>query len=644
MNITRVFSYLAGAAILMTSCANENFDTNQYSEKGTIRFTLGGSAKKKSTRATVADEDKESHIGNVLAVLFDKEAGFYKTVEANGVVDGQYEFNVERDGSYDIYFVANADSDLKAKLQGITAGTKITDSDNVLETIVATQQPDADNWFLMLSTAPASVDKIAIKDERDLGTISMKRLAARFDIVNKAPGITITGISFKNRVLKSAVSSPNTEPTDISEWYEDRRYDSTNTESWPTDFKCESEESPVAFAQTVYSYENFSGTTGFSDDYNSVIEIEYLDEDGKTKHTHEVTVKDQVTGESRAIQRNHLYRITLHGKYDLNFNLEVLDWNDVETFEYSDMPFNTYTTTQQEEANNKLKVARFMDRPVLSTDVSDGKVNVTLRNSSGTSNGIGATLIFAKYRSNQIFHFADQEYRVPTAGELQLLAPFSVPTISYIKYNSDYAVPEFTENVNVNMEEYYSKSYYTNPSFIPTPDTFSGKSEVATGAANKSAYVSGTSEYAYFTDETSKYKVSLRPVYGLRFRGTDQFAAYKWEVFHGNQTGSQSFYTVIKIKALPINSGITMADIKDNDRFWSEGCLEYKLYSHNYDECELPSKSNGFITKYSSTPMIYHNLVLFRPLNIKVDDNVDGSSKNPNGVQLDEWDLLLYKN
>ena len=506
MNITRIFPYFAGLALLATSCANENVLQEVQPGNGTISFTLGGSAKPKTTRATVTGEDKESHIDNVLAVLFDKEAGFYKTVEANGIVDGKYEFNVERDGSYDIYFVANADADLKEKLQSIVPGTKITGTENVLENITATQAPDVDNQFLMLSTTRASVEKIAVKDTRDLGTISMKRLAARFDIVNRAPGITITGITLKNRALKSAVSSPNTEPTDISDWYDTQRYDATTAlDSWPEDFKCENDANPVAFGKTIYSYENFSGTTGFSSENIPVIEIEYLDEDGETVRTHEIMLKDSETGEARAVLRNHLYRITLHGKYDLKFNLEVLDWNDAATFDFKDMPFDTYTTYEQEVKNKELLASRFW--------VEGGLARDKYTNYSSTLNG--------------------ETYNIPSVGYLVLLVPNNG-----ISFTSKHDGAVFTENLK------------WNPTFKEGPSPTSGYN-----LTGNSQIISGKTTSA---------------VYGLRFKGTKQFAAYKWE-------WTSNGGTTIKIKALPQESNLQLSYIVDNEKFWASGCIIYNL-------------------------------------------------------------------
>ena len=644
MNITRIFPYFAGLALLATSCANENVLQEVQPGNGTISFTLGGSAKPKTTRATVADEEKESHIENVLAVLFDKESGFYKTVESNGIVDGKYEFNVERDGSYDIYFVANADADLKEKLQSIVPGTKITDTENVLETITATQAPDVDNQFLMLSTTPASVEKIAVKDTRDLGTISMKRLAARFDIVNRAPGITITGITLKNRALKSAVSSPNTEPTDISDWYDTQRYDATTApDSWPEDFKCENDANPVAFGKTIYSYENFSGTTGFSSENIPVIEIEYLDEDGETVRTHEIMLKDSETGEARAVQRNHLYRITLHGKYDLKFNVEVLDWNDAESFEFSDLPFLTYTQFEQEEANNKLRVAKFMYRTVSSIGSSN---NVTLLTSSSTATSATNLDIWSPSAE---FQYDGETYRLPSTGELHLLCPFKIPDIDNIKYNQSYNVPKFTENVNY-TKAYTSGSYIgvsgnflqTNTTFkVPTPYTLTGISELATGEVNSTPYYTGTT---FSTSSSGNSKEELRPVYGLRFKGTDQFAAYKWEVIPGNKC----YYTVIKIKALPKDSRITIEDIVDNVNFWSKGYLELRLYSRVGDSCNFPSK-NYTADKhddYGYDPSMkyekWYEMLRAKPLSMSLD--VSSLRISQDNYSSFKWvNLILYK-
>ena len=601
MNITRILPYFAGCALLMASCANEDLTPDMHQGSGSVKFTLGGSAKKKSTRATVADEDKESNISNVLAVLFDKEAGFYKTVEANGVTNGQYEFNVERDGSYDIYFVANADAALKAKLEGITVGTKITGSDNVLETIIATQDPGADNEFPMFCTTPVSVDKLIVKDEKDLGTITMRRLAARFDIINNAPGITVTGITLKNSAKQSSLAVRNAEgaDADASEWYADKRYDAS-TAGWPADFKCEMTDGavvPVKFEQTIYSYENLSGTAGFSATNRPVIEVEYLEEDGQTKRTHDVELKEPKSGEILALQRNHLYRITLNYEYDLDFDLTVLDWDDSETFEYPDIPIITepenpllsITPEQQQEMNKKLKVYDlftniFFARPVnnnvnqisfvyLPDQLTDEKIKTDYSHLSdflsSTNKQYGKTV---KDKDND-------SYRLPTKGELELLFPEVDNAIVFdpkIEYNT------VTATETVYLQNSTNGTENRNGTSIIGESVFKRGSKLLPTNKNTSAI----------------------PVYGIRFKGTDQYSAYRWEVL---KIDDEFELLNVRVKALPKDREISIEHIVDNEEFWVNSFVTEQIRYYGWGITDTSGKD--IITYKNSSTVIFTSTV-----------------------------------
>ena len=221
--------------------------------------------------------------------------------------------------------------------------------------------------------------------------------------------------------------------------------------------------------------------------------------------THEIMLKDSETGEARAVLRNHLYRITLHGKYDLKFNLEVLDWNNAATFEYSDMPFDTYTTSEQDVKNKELLASRFWVEGSSTKDISPSY--------SANLNG--------------------ETYIIPSLGYLGLLVPHK--GISFISKHDGSVI---TENLKWN----------------PTYDE---------GLSPTSGYnLTGNSQI--ISGKTTSV------VYGLRFKGTKQFAAYKWE-------WTSNGGTTIKIKALPQESNLQLSYIVDNEQFWASGCIIYNL-------------------------------------------------------------------
>ena len=339
MKQINIASILLSAVLLLAGCTKSDpVDTPDPLESRTVYFKLDGSligspiASGSTTRATgdhtqttsTAAQDKEKTVNSLLAVLYEND-GFYKTFEvsSNGTPNG-YKFTVDKDGTFDIYLVANADATLTEALKGISAGDPISR----FEQIEAAQAPDADNAFLM--TTPDKVStSITAATGVDLGSVNLRRLAVRIDLVNSAPDVTVTKITFNNRTKQSTLVTANT-MSDKAEWFEDVEYTQTIVGD---------ESNPEKLEAAIYTYENFS-TKGGS--YLPTLTIDYT-KGGETKQ-HIVEFQDAQSADPDdpdplALKRNHLYRIVLQkGTTGLTHNLEVLDWETAETFTVTDLP------------------------------------------------------------------------------------------------------------------------------------------------------------------------------------------------------------------------------------------------------------------------------------------------------------------
>ena len=86
-----------------------------------------------------------------------------------------------------------------------------------------------------------------ITENQSIGEVHMIRLAARFDLLNKAENVTVTSITFDNRTIKSAVLTPNTMST-ASEWYEKNKEYQVNVAGEP--------ENGNEWNGHIYTYEN----------------------------------------------------------------------------------------------------------------------------------------------------------------------------------------------------------------------------------------------------------------------------------------------------------------------------------------------------------------------------------------------------
>lgn len=76
----------------------------------------------------------------------------------------------------------------------------------------------------------------------------------------------------------------------------------------------------------------------------------------------------------------------------------------------------------------------------------------------------------------------------------------------------------------------------------------------------------------------------IHPVYGLRFKGSDQYAAYRWELCAISSNDPLKLYLSVKIKALKKDDETTSIDDVANEDFWSDG---------NYIEFKIPAAGYG---------------------------------------------------
>ena len=641
MKTRSILSALLGLALMAGGCASDEFERGGVSPTSPgvhVRLT-GAAAPAARTRATVEATDGERTVNSVLAVLFDTHEGFYKTVPATRVGEtDEYTFIVEKDATYDIWLVANASDELRSALEGIEPGTPMENAEGVscLESIVAGQAPDADGDFLMVSKYSEKVTT-RITETQSVGEVHMIRLAARFDLLNKAEGVTVRSITFRNRTVRSAVLTPNTMPTQ-TDWYEETPYE-VNVTGDP--------ENGSPWEGHIYTYENNSVAGDFMRPELTITYTEGDDTQVKT-HTVELVDPNSTAGTAMAVKRNNLYRIILTKATKLDFDLEVLDWEEADAIENPDLPL-VLPADQQKALNEKLLVNMFTEYNVKSLDLSSKTVTefydklavgqedvpVTsmftyneLKNAGLTANGDGAII---KDTDGNL-------YRLPTVGELMLLVPMIdnfQPGFTSLEYdeknNALYHVPMWTGQSNIAMatDEFTEKVYLKNLdngdwSTSAALDTesengFSGKSQLLRGRAIEGLTFSsaiGTSEYGY--DDIKSTKVY--PVYAVRFKGTDQCSAYRYQTTAFEDHPFKR-YLSIKIKALPKNTDYTVYDVADNHSFWANDYIEIKIpLTGRYENNKLTYCGYGYLLstsyiKNSQTPGLLYCFAGYSQIN-----------------------------
>lgn len=523
----RIISTLALlGTLVLGSCSRETLPTpNPSGEGNRVVFTLAGitpETKGAVTRATgdndqtttTAATDAEKKVTSLLAVVYEKQAseemGLYKVFDV-AVTDDGCSFDIAKDGSYDMYLVANADEDLTAAIEALGATTPVSQ----LEELIVSQAPDADNAFIM--TTPEAVKVISYSgEEANCGEISLRRLSVRIDILNKAEGLTINKVIFKNRAVKSQLFVPNA-MIDEAGTLETKEYADVNLVG---NFNV-----PAEYTSKIYSYENLSKKGEAS---VPTLDIEYT-YDGET-YTHTIEFLDANDSEGLtplALKRNYLYRITVGRKVKPEFNLEVLDWINEESFNVDDVPF-------QAEMNAKMAVNNFASANVASLDEAQNKVSFVTSDPNNTS----AYLAWSdKWATAVYYNETDKTYyRVPTKDEMYLLFPDESTSASLTQVMD--GTSEITETL---------------------PEKLFGSTEVNGGE--------GKSWFKNVAAEGGSSNPAYPIVYAIRFKGTAQSAAYRYEVKNSDDPNSGELE--IRIKALQPNTLLTIDEVA-NETYWGK--------------------------------------------------------------------------
>ena len=600
---TSFITALLAAAALLAGCSKDAPDGGpQPSDGNRVVFTLGGATRAagdNDASAPLAATDEEKKFDGLLAVAFTDDGNYYKTFDAAYDADSQTaSFDVEKNGTYDIWFVANADETLAAALLALTdrnSDSRVTEDD--LATLLVTQQvgrkdgEEAWHPFVMFSTeARRIVSKHGVVTNG--GVVTMRRLAVRIDLVNAATGVTVNSVKFVNRTKQSRPGASNdmtfSTPQDL---YEEKSYEGIDLAG---DFT-----KPTEYKASIYSYENVDVTP--DGEHLPALEVKYTMDGLKFTHTVKFFDSTDPAGKTPlALKRNYLYRIVLTKQLDVSFDITVEDWNTAGAFQIEDIPFDKH---DQAALNAALKVNMFTEFNVKSVDLNSKTVNAFYDKLAVSADECPTDSYFTYTElkdagataADAVFTGPDgKKYRLPTEGELNLLMPMYTeeadqPDIDGKKgrYHPWWNDNASTNTTYVMVTNEFTETIYLKNGVDNLPDqthsddtdseyTLKGQSQMKVGALSETVHY-----YTEEPDDPQKGNYNIRPVYGLRFKGTSQYAAYRWETCQINGNPLER-YLSIKIKALPADSELTVDDVADNASFWRDGFIEFKFPASGY--------------------------------------------------------------
>lgn len=600
---TSFITALLAAAALLAGCSKDAPDGGpQPSDGNRVVFTLGGATRAagdNDASAPLAATDEEKKIDGLLAVAFTDDGNYYKTFDAAYDADSQTaSFDVEKNGTYDIWFVANADETLAAALLALTdrnSDSRVTEDD--LATLLVTQQvgrkdgEEAWHPFVMFSTeARRIVSKHGVVTNG--GVVTMRRLAVRIDLVNAATGVTVNSVKFVNRTKQSHLGASNdmtfSTPQDL---YEEKSYEGIDLAG---DFT-----KPTEYKASIYSYENVDVTP--DGEHLPALEVKYTMDGLKFTHTVKFFDSTDPAGKTPlALKRNYLYRIVLTKQLDVSFDITVEDWNTAGAFQIEDIPFDKH---DQAALNAALKVNMFTEFNVKSVDLNSKTVNAFYDKLAVSADECPTDSYFTYTElkdagataADAVFTGPDgKKYRLPTEGELNLLMPMYTeeadqPDIDGKKgrYHPWWNDNASTNTTYVMVTNEFTETIYLKNGVDNLPDqthsddtdseyTLKGQSQLKLGALSETVHY-----YTAEPDDPQKGNYNIHPVYAVRFKGTSQYAAYRWETCQINGNPLER-YLSIKIKALPADSELTVDDVADNASFWRDGFIEFKFPASGY--------------------------------------------------------------
>lgn len=504
-------------------------------------------------------------------------------------------------------FVANdgLDGSSFTSIANGETGTKYSDFLKTLASIKVTDKADASVLAPAAGIAMSGIAKVGESEDIVLKTafncdVKLQRIVARIDVVNNTPNMVITGIKLNNAAAQAYImpQTPFTIPTgtDIEMQYNSKVENSGGT-GLGTDFATQNN-NKAGLKKAFYLYER-TNTEG----NHASVEVTY-----KLNGTKEdkVVVPFKTTKDQKKwvdIERNHLYKIVLgNGKDVISTPVEITlldeDWNVVDVDHSVDV--------EQDKMNAALLVNMFTAynvREVELKGINGGSANKVLSfetEVTNTTTGAPAKhyISFADLTSAGVAGVATPAtftcdatpgvtYRLPTLGEMQLLTPeLSVE-------NSDSQTPIYknpiwgdneigwdkvpgteTKKIYKMDENPFIETIYLTNNADGTQNTTATNTE---GLEDK--VITGTSQLKRNpqisrTIVKENETINISVVYGLRFYGSRQHAAYRWEMCGTDNTDN---YFSIKIKALKQYDAITTIDKVANEEFWANDYIELKF-------------------------------------------------------------------
>ena len=347
-----VSATLMGVLLLLAlgSCSKESqliTEAEPEAGAGQLAFSLGNDALR-SIPAEAYEKAVDEH--SVWCVFVTPAtSGGSQTVQAakqaHKTAAGSYSVNAGFAGQAQMFVIGNVEPELQTKLYNLTSGTPLSEVQSwIVKNSLGNGTANPAKFVMTSEMVAVNLPAKGAPAANISQAIQLKRLAARFDVINEVSGLTLTTVTVANRIITSTL-------LDVHQTGEKA---TAATEYNITDGK--------VLLHKIYSYQN-SNKGGTQDATSFTIQGTYK---GKAIKPISVKLQDATTTEALDVQRNHCYRILLKPAGD-DFNpinpndpstawkivVKVLDWNETADLgNYSDEDLDALGTVTADPTVN----------------------------------------------------------------------------------------------------------------------------------------------------------------------------------------------------------------------------------------------------------------------------------------------------
>lgn len=359
--ISMLYAVFAACSLLIWGCSSSvEDDPVQGTDICQVDFRLGGAAGGVSSRLMQGEQatggelqtNLEKQVKSLLAVIFtdDDPSGnaednakdkFFRTVEIelngdNDPVIDNLTFSVGDEGDYLVAFVANLDETKDKKLADAIAGLqKGVTTIGEFKDLEVSQAPETKPGMLMTSDFIRFHSSLV--QPVDLGTVYLRRIMSRIDIINMAPGVKVTSVELHNRTVKSLLYNDATLQVDQA------YIETPNTKTYTISPALNGDmTNPEKYEAEIYSYEQLASKDQ-PKSWRPSLDIYYEKGDPAKLYKHKVSLEIPESDALDAamipigLKRNNAYLIYIRQDAgDIRFYIKVEDWIEGETFTVTD--------------------------------------------------------------------------------------------------------------------------------------------------------------------------------------------------------------------------------------------------------------------------------------------------------------------